>query len=202
MAALFEEAVNAREIGPGVVVLVVGPSGVGKDALLAGSRERLQDDPHFEFLRRAITRPVHGSEDFESISEADFDVARADGKFALWWRAHGLDYGVPVSLDQSVREGRACIFNASRAVIPAARKRYAHVRSVLVRCPPEVRAQRLAQRGRETRAAILERLAHTVESFDEATADEKIDNAGALEEGIERLVAILVRYAAVADARA
>ena len=199
---MFEEAGTPREIGPGTVVLVVGPSGVGKDALLAGAKARLRGKPSFVFIRRTITRAPHDSEDFRSISETEFETACAGGRFALWWRAHGLGYGVPDDLDQNVREGRVCIFNASRTAIPAARARYACVHAVLVTCPLERRAERLALRGRETQIAVLKRLAHSVESFDERMADETIENSGALRDGIERLVAILGRYAAAADARA
>ncbi|MGE3917845.1 MAG: hypothetical protein AB7F78_19290 [Hyphomicrobiaceae bacterium] len=91
---------------PGCLVVVVGPSGAGKDTLIRGAQVRLADDPRVRFVRRAITRPVDGSEDHESVSEADFEARYCAGEFALSWMAHGLSYGVPVEALRQVHDGR------------------------------------------------------------------------------------------------
>lgn len=193
---MSDEASGALRKGPGAVVLVVGPSGVGKDALIAGARARLDADPRFVFVVRDITRPAHPSEGFTPVTDTEFHLRLARGAYALSWGAHGLHYGIPRTLDDEVAGGRTAVFNASRMAIPAARARYANVKVVLVDCPIDIRARRMAARGREPEAEIAARLQRRVEEFNgAAAADAVIDNSGSLEEGVTRLVASLRSFA-------
>ena len=86
---------GARLVGPGRLVLVVGPSGAGKDTLIAHARAACRQDATVVFPRRAVTRPASAFEDNECLSEADFRQAEANGAFAFWWSAHGHMYGIP-----------------------------------------------------------------------------------------------------------
>jgi ribose 1,5-bisphosphokinase len=174
-----------------MAVLVVGESGVGKDTLLEGAARGLRDDPGIVFVRRAVTRNPHGSEDFEPMTWAAFDAAHASGAFALAWHAHGLGYGIPVAADADISAGRSIVLNASRSVIPSARARYANLRVVLIVCSSAVRAERMAARGRESAADMSARLARTVATFDPGMADAIIDNSGPPAAGIIELTGLL-----------
>ena len=78
---------------PGVLVLIVGPSGVGKDTLITGARQALDGDKRFSFVRRLVTRPTDVDlEDHISIDPVEFALGKASGRFALCWDAHGLNY--------------------------------------------------------------------------------------------------------------
>ena len=83
----------------GALVLVVGPSGAGKDTLIAAARTALAGDGRFVFPRRIITRSASRWEDHDTLDEAQFSAALAAGQFAAHWRAHGLYYALPVSID-------------------------------------------------------------------------------------------------------
>jgi len=55
-ALLEREQGSALPIRNGAFVAVVGPSGAGKDTLIAHARDALAGEPQVEFVRRVITR--------------------------------------------------------------------------------------------------------------------------------------------------
>lgn len=177
--------------GPGRWVLIVGPSGAGKDAVLQMARGQLADDARFFFPRRVVTRALNAAEDHASLSRTQFEAQLARGAFALHWQAHGLCYGIPADAEAAARAGRAVVFNASRLAVSVARSRFASVSAVLIDAPLEVRAARLAKRNRESPEEALARLGRIVTGFDAADADLAIDNMGTLAEAADRLVAWL-----------
>jgi ribose 1,5-bisphosphokinase len=177
-------------IGPGRLVLVVGPSGVGKDTLIARARTELRNDASIVFPRRVVTRPASPHEDHDRLSEPEFLRAVGARAFALAWAAHGLHYGIPASIDLDLEAARTVVCNASRAIVTAARARYVCVTVALVTAPPKVLEARLAARGRASDGSLADRLAHSADAF---VADVVIDNVGAPEIGAGLLVAAIRR---------
>ena len=177
-----------------MLVLVVGPSGVGKDTLLDGARTVLVDDPGVVFPRRQITRPAEaGGEDHIPISEAEFAARDAAGGYALAWQAHGLSYGLAADIEADLAAGRTVVANVSRQVLEAARRRYGAVRVVSVTADAQVLAERLRQRGRESEADIARRLARA-EAVEVAGDDVTVlRNDGPPQDGVDQLVAAIRR---------
>src|SRR5258708_40306293 len=103
-------------IGPGRLILVVGPSGAGKDTLLSLARAACADDGTIVFPRRVVTREATASEDNEQVSFEAFQQSCADGGFAMQWEAHGHSYGLPRAIDDDIRAGRTVVANVSRTV--------------------------------------------------------------------------------------
>ena len=142
-----------------MLVLIVGPSGAGKDTLLNGARAALDGNVRFRFVRRIITR-VPGpaaTEDHDTVTAQAFTALQAAGGFALSWRAHGLHYGIPADIGIDLAEGRIVVANVSRTVVAEAAERFA-VTVIEVTAPADILARRLAARGREDAVDMARRL--------------------------------------------
>jgi ribose 1,5-bisphosphokinase len=185
-------------IGPGRLVLVVGPSGAGKDTLIDLARTSLGDDSSVVFPRRVVTRTAAG-EPHDTMDPEAFENAARAGAFALAWEAHDLRYGIPASIDTHIREGRTVVCNVSRTIIAEARARYAEIQVVLVTAPPEVLAARLAARARASDGDIAKRLARS-QDFAMLAADCVIANVDAPETGAAALTAAIAGAAAARPA--
>lgn len=153
-------------LGPGRLILVVGPSGAGKDTLLDLARAACADDPDIVFPRRVVTRQASAAEDNTYLSDEAFAEALADGAFAVHWEAHGHRYALPRRVEDEILAGRTVVVNVSRTVVDALRQSYADVTAVFVSAPPEVLAERLAARSRGSDGAIALRLGRSVEDID------------------------------------
>jgi phosphonate metabolism protein PhnN/1,5-bisphosphokinase (PRPP-forming) len=177
-----------------MLVVVVGPSGAGKDTLIDAARIALAGDGRIRFVRREITRDAQaGGEDHVAVDVATFRRRRDSGAYALHWEAHGLGYGIPDDIAGDIGAGRVVVASISRSSIAQAAQRFP-LRLVQITAPAELLAQRLAARGREGRAGIAERLARSVqlpEGLDVTT----IVNDGTPAEGAAKLLAVLTSLA-------
>lgn len=178
----------------GRLVAVVGPSGAGKDTLLAGA---VAQRPGLIWARRVITRPEEaGGEPFEGVSLVEFEARKARGAFALHWVAHGLSYGIPASILPQLQAGQVVLFNGSRAVLPRAAALFPDLAVVLITADRAALRARLAARGRESGMEQDRRLARADFAMPEGIAHEVVDNSGPVEDGVQALVAVLDRLAA------
>ena len=176
----------------GALVLVVGPSGAGKDTLIAAARAALAGDAGSVFPRRVVTRPaVAALEDHDTMSVADFEAARAAGAFALDWQAHGLNYGIPAAILDDIAGGKVVVVNTSRAMVTEARRRFPACRVVVVTASIDVRAARLAGRGRESAADVAKRLEREGAPVPPGIDPVMIDNSFSLDAGIAAFVGAL-----------
>jgi ribose 1,5-bisphosphokinase len=176
--------------GPGRLVLVVGPSGAGKDTLLGLAKRACADNGDIVFARRVVTREASAFEDNEQLSPDAFRQAQARGEFAVHWQAHGHCYALSGSIDQDIRAGRTVVANVSRTVIGAMRGAYAEVCVVSITAPPDVLNERLASRARGSDGKIEDRLARAVDDA-AAVPDITISNVGSAEDHARRLVEII-----------
>ncbi len=177
---------------PGTFFAVVGPSGAGKDTLIAAAAARLEDNRRFRFVRRYITRPGSaGGEDHLEVTEAEFITLLRRNGFALSWKSHGLCYGIASEVQDVLSSGQHAIANISRNVIAQAIDTFANVRIVHVTASPAIIARRLQLRGREQQDDIARRMHRQTADVHAFPNVSEIDNYGTVDEGATRFLAIL-----------
>ncbi len=183
----------------GTFFAVVGPSGVGKDTLIAHARERLADEARFYFPTRYITRPPEaGGEEHIPLTAPQFTAVIESGGFALSWRANGLSYGIPSDVGARLDEGVNVICNLSRTVVDAARQQFAYTRVIAVTASRDELARRLADRGRESAGVIAERLDRSVLEVPGGPDVDLIDNDGDLDRAAARFMSVIAAHSAQA----
>ncbi len=176
----------------GTLFLIVGPSGVGKDTLLDGARDKLASSAWFSFPRRVITRPADaGGEDHIPATEEEFANQSANGEFWHQWKAHGLSYGIPISIKDDLNRGINVVLNTSRNELDAYQKKADNVVIIYISASPSIVEQRLRQRGRESEDEIGKRLGRLVEHSALSSDALEILNDSTRIEGIETLVDLI-----------
>ncbi|MFZ5751796.1 MAG: phosphonate metabolism protein/1,5-bisphosphokinase (PRPP-forming) PhnN [Pseudomonadota bacterium] len=177
----------------GRLFLIVGPSGAGKDTVIAATMARLSPADDVILARRIITRPQHpgGAESHAPVTPEAFARLRAAGAFALDWDSHGLSYGLGIELRAWLAAGMTVLANGSRGALPQARATFGTgLIATEITARPETLAARLAARGRETAADIAARLARS-DSLPPAPADLTIPNDDAPEAAASLLLAAI-----------
>ncbi|WEK03839.1 MAG: phosphonate metabolism protein/1,5-bisphosphokinase (PRPP-forming) PhnN [Candidatus Devosia phytovorans] len=181
----------------GSLVLVVGPSGVGKDTLIDGARQALDNDKRFSFVRRLVTRTSGPTgEEHDNVEPDVFAEMEEAGRFALSWDAHNLRYALPLSVDTDIALGRTVVANVSRHVVGEAKARYPGCTVILITAEISRRAERLVKRGRENPDQITARLARENAPVPTGINPIMIDNSGSIAIGVTAFVMALRGIAA------
>jgi ribose 1,5-bisphosphokinase len=166
------------------LLVVVGASGAGKDSVMGAWLAALPVAQRPHRARRTITRPAGDThEDHEALTTAAFHRAAAAGAFAFTWSAHGLHYGIRWQALEALARGRWVVLNGSRAHLPRLRRAAPAARVLEVVASDAMRAARLATRGREPAATLLQRLARDAP---DPTADLRVHNNGTLADAVRQ----------------
>jgi len=167
------------------IVLIVGPSGVGKDTLLKLAKKRLKDVDGFNFVKRYITRKPDKNEKNYYLRFAAFNILKESCYFVSHWKAHNNEYGIA---KESIKKG-VNIISISRGSIHDFENEYDSVTTIYVTIPKTLLLNRLRLRGRETEAEIMNRLKRTYDKV-EAKSLVKFDNSSHIKTSVKNLVNI------------
>jgi ribose 1,5-bisphosphokinase len=173
----------------GRLIYLVGPSGAGKDSVLARLRSLLQPTDRLLVAHRYITRPADvGNENHVALSEEEFRQRREAGCFALHWQSHGLHYGIGREIDLWLNQGLSVLVNGSRAHAATLAHACPHAEVVEITASETVIRQRLLTRNREDAPAVEQRLARN-RALAHCPATHRIPNEGHLDTAAQALLA-------------
>ncbi len=175
------------------LIYTIGPSGAGKDSVLAWLGQHVPAGKVVHFARRVIDRPAQASgEMHESLSTSDFLAQRALQSFALCWTANGHNYGVRHAELSALERGHWVFVNGSREYLREALETFPSMVVLHITAPMEVLALRLAQRQRESAEQIATRLsrAPAFQSIQKSALIE-VQNDGTVDEAGRRLLQAL-----------
>ncbi len=152
---------DARAAGRGILLVVAGPSGVGKGTLIRGLRQR---QPQVRFSVSCTTRePRPGEtdgEDYHFVSHEEFARMRRDGELLEWAVVHDNSYGTPrVPVEQALQAGHDMVLEIDYQGARSVREALPEAVLVFV-APPDVSAllERLGGRNTESSSALARRL--------------------------------------------
>lgn len=170
----------------GRLIAIVGPSGVGKDSVMAALAER---EPRIRLAQRVITRPsATDGEVFDGVSEKDFQARVEAGQFVLSWSAHGFRYGISKSINAQLEGGQDVLANLSRMILREAKDRFPRFEVIGLTADKNILADRLAKRDRETADEIASRLDRATVPFSPNMAVHEIDNSGSLAKTVDAIL--------------
>lgn len=160
--------------GRGILLVVSGPSGVGKGTVISGLMERYPDVELSVSCTTRLRRPgeVDG-ENYHFVSDGEFEQMRRSGQLLEWAQVHDRHfYGTSRQpVEQAVAAGRTLVLEIDYQGAKSVREQLGDQAVLVFIAPPSWQAliERLRKRHTESEQAIAERL---------ASAREEIENMG------------------------
>ena len=157
----------------GLLVIVSGPSGVGKTTITRGVERSIADSV---FSVSVTTRPKTEADvegvDYHFVDDAEFDELIADDKLIEWAEVFGCRYGTPRDwVQEQLRRGRLVILDIDVQGAVQVVKNMEGAFGLFILPPNEgVLLERLRARKREPEEAIQRRFAEAQREIADARA--------------------------------
>ena len=179
----------------GTLFLITGNSGSGKDSIISGVINKYPSNLlKIHAPKRYITRKASEFEKNITITLENFKEMEKQGKLALKWQIYGLNYGIPIEIENFLEKGHPVIINVSRNIVKQAKKLYKNIKVIFIEVPLEITLQRIKDRKRESEELLKERIERARKNQKFPEADFTIDNSGKLEDAITDFLTYLIKF--------
>jgi guanylate kinase len=171
-------------VSRGVLLVLAGPSGVGKGTI---GKALLARDPDLTWSVSATTRPPRAGEqdgvDYLFLGEDEFVARRDAGEFLEWFEVFGQLKGTPrAPVEEALAAGRDVLMEVDVQGAMAVKQQIADALLVFVRAPSrEVQRERLAGRDSDDADQLARRMAEAeaeeamAERFDATVVNDDLD---------------------------
>jgi guanylate kinase len=178
--------VTGAASGQGILLVLAGPSGVGKGTI---GKELLARDPSLHWSVSATTRDPRPGEvdgvDYRFLSRDEFEQLRDEGGFLEWFEVYGQLKGTPrEQVERRLRAGEDVLMEVDVQGAMAIRERVPEALLVFLRAPSrEAQLERLLERGADDDEQMARRIARAeaeeafAEEFDAIVVNDSADAA-------------------------
>ncbi|MGB3669956.1 MAG: guanylate kinase [Phormidesmis sp.] len=155
---------RGRSAARGQLIVLAGPSGVGKGTLLRQLRERY---PELQVSVSVTTRQPRAGEvegqHYYFVNRERFREMAQNGELLEWAEFAGNCYGTPrAPIELAISKGRRVVLEIELLGARQVRQSFPAARQIFVAPPNEQALEaRIRSRGQETEAAIAQRLAQS-----------------------------------------
>lgn len=170
----------------GQLIVITGPSGVGKGTLV---KLLLANHPELSLSISATTRPPRDGEsngkDYFFLSREEFENLIEKGELLEWAEYAGNYYGTPrQAVEDKLQQGESVVLEIEVVGARKVQKSFPEAKRIFIMPPSlSVLEKRLQNRGKDSPSAIAQRLDHAqtelaaVEEFDHSIINDDLDRA-------------------------